>query len=226
MAPSASARARPPAMFLRASARVGCSSRGVPSGTPTARARRAARPGPDPGRRRCRSCWPRSVGRQLGAAQLVDGHVRPCGVVRWRREVGQVGTLPRQVVVMEQGRSPGAGRRHGVAAPVFKGSERRFSTMTRSASASAPSTSPWPGVRRVMASPGRTVSTGPAPATVRTVQPRRPSAPAHFAASMATPSSPPSRNETMHAVATGALYACRRARMSGRLALPRWQNGH
>ena len=52
------------------------------------------------------------AGRQLGAAQLVDGHVRPCGIVGWRREVGQVRALPRQVVVMQQRRTSGAGRRH------------------------------------------------------------------------------------------------------------------
>ncbi len=99
--------------------------------------------------------------------------------------------------------------------------------MTRSAPASASSTSaPVGGTAACMANPGRTVSTGPAPATVRTVQPRRPSAPAHFAASTATPSPPPSRNETMHAVATTELYACREGPLAGRLALPPWQNGH
>ncbi len=92
------------------------------------------------------------------------------------------------------------------AAPGFRGSEHRFSTMTRSASASARSTSARVGGSgAAMANPGRRWSTGPAPATERTVQPRRSSACAHFAASTATPSEPPSRNETMHAVATDEL---------------------
>ncbi len=113
MAPSASARAMAPPMFLRASARVGCSSRGVPSGTPRrgphgrALARRRIRVERVVDRRGLNA-----AGRQLGAAQLVDGHVRPCGVVGRRREVGQVRTLPRQVVVMQQRRTSGAGRRH------------------------------------------------------------------------------------------------------------------
>ena len=41
-----------------------------------------------------------------------------------------------------------------------------------------------------MASPGSTVSTGPAPATVRTSHPSRPSAAAHLAASIADPVAP------------------------------------
>ncbi len=78
--------------------------------------------------------------------------------------------------------------------------------MTTSAPASAASTSARVGGSGAcMANPGRTWSTGPAPATERTVKPRSPSASAHFAASMATPSEPPSRNETMHAVATDEL---------------------
>ena len=49
---------------------------------------------------------------QLGAAQLVDGHVGPRGVVRRRREMRQLGALPGQVMVMQERRTSGAGRRH------------------------------------------------------------------------------------------------------------------
>ena len=58
-----------------------------------------------------------------------------------------------------------------------------------------------------MANPSTVVSTGPDPATERTVQPRIPSAEAHLAASTETPSSPPRRKETMAAVGTPAHYA-------------------
>ena len=56
-----------------------------------------------------------------------------------------------------------------------------------------------------IANPGRTTSTGPDPATVRTSHPSWPNAAAHLAASTATPSPPPRRKETMHAVGTPAL---------------------
>ena len=115
-------------------------------------------------------------------------------------------TLPRQVVVVQHRRASGAGRGH-------HGGRRRVQGQRAEV---LDDDQIGPGQRRVhlgpvggsgasMANPGRTWSTGPAPATVRTVQPRRPSAPAHFAASTATPSAPPSRNETMHAVATPEL---------------------
>ena len=50
--------------------------------------------------------------RQLVAAQLVDGDVRPRRVVGRRGQVGQMRPLPRQVVMVQHGGTAGAGRRH------------------------------------------------------------------------------------------------------------------
>ncbi len=74
----------------------------------------------------------------------------------------------------------------------------RFSTTTRSTSASASATSPFVGgVAASMASPGTSRSTGPSPATVRMVKPSSVREAAHASATIDTPSVPPRRNETM-----------------------------
>src|SRR5438874_691003 len=91
------------------------------------------------------------------------------------------------------------------AAPGLSGSEQRFSTTTRSAGARASATSPAVGGSPAsMARPGKTRSTDPSPATVQTVKPRARNAEAHLAASTATPSGPPRRNDTMATVGTVA----------------------
>ena len=96
----------------------------------------------------------------------------------------------------------------------FIGMDPRFSTTTRSASATADRTSavrrsisaavaaptPWspaaPSGQRPIARSGTWISTCPSPATVRTSNPRRCSASIHVSATMETPSVPPSLNES------------------------------
>ena len=79
---------------------------------------------------------------QLAAAQVVDGDVAPRRVVgRVAGEVGQLGPLPGQVVVVEDRRPAPEGGGHGVGGPGLSGREHRFSTTTRSASARAASRS-------------------------------------------------------------------------------------
>ena len=52
------------------------------------------------------------MGVQLVAAQLVDGDVGPGAIVGRRGEMGQVGALPRQVVMVQHGGPPGADLGH------------------------------------------------------------------------------------------------------------------
>ena len=109
MPPTAAARSNPPAMFLRARARVGCRRRRT-SGS---------RPSSAPGPAAVGQLWARvervvdrrggdAVSGQLAPAQLVDGHMGPRRVVGWWGHVRQVGSLPGEIVVMQHGRSPGA----------------------------------------------------------------------------------------------------------------------
>ena len=113
--PSAAASASPTSTFLRAMARVGCSTSGRSAVTPSAGAdlRPPPRAGPlvepvvdggggDP-----------APLRERPAGLLVDRHVPPRRVVgRPRREIGVLLALPRQVVVAQHGGPPAQVVRH------------------------------------------------------------------------------------------------------------------
>ena len=116
----------PPAMFLRGSARVGWTTSRPWSATPRAdRSRRRASGSTTTGRPVSNELYtvvaaiPRSASsRRL---QLVDGDVGPARIVRGWSVVGEPRALPREVVVVEDGRPAGQDPGHHPGRPRVEG---------------------------------------------------------------------------------------------------------
>ena len=121
-------------------------------------------------------------------------------------QVAELLTLPGQVVVVEDGRPArqqpgqggGGGRVAGQGADVLDHHQ-----VGPGQGAGQPAGQVRAGVAS-MARPGSSRSARPAPATVRTDHPRRRNASPQWSATTETPSGPPSRNDTIATLFTGA----------------------